>query len=309
MAALSPQPPLAILLMGPTASGKTDLAMELCEHLPCDIISVDYAKAELCVMCWLANDIRMIKELTSGVDLHSHMAVTIKLNRMPTDAEYARMLPDIEKNERALAKQVIFGVGYGRQAPSIVEAFPHLFPDKMKKWDRIKKVDGIIDAFWKKYPDIYNHMQDQILQAKRTGKLRTALVGRYRRFDHARAWFRSPHSKGCQFRDKDIQKMERQAMNFDVQSTASDELSKATLRVYNAIKQAKIPGLRIMLSIHDQLMFNCKRDYISDAIPLIKEAMQSVLPKGNGRLYDVPLSVDPELMSRWGVGIDGKVQY
>lgn len=43
MAALSPQPPLAILLMGPTASGKTDLAMELCEHLPCDIISVDSA--------------------------------------------------------------------------------------------------------------------------------------------------------------------------------------------------------------------------------------------------------------------------
>ena len=43
MAVSYPQPPLAILLMGPTASGKTDLAMELCQHLPCDIISVDSA--------------------------------------------------------------------------------------------------------------------------------------------------------------------------------------------------------------------------------------------------------------------------
>ena len=273
------------------------------------IISVDYAKAELCVMSWLANDWTMINELTNGIDLHSHMAITMELNRPPTLEEFNIMLPDVDPNKRAVAKQVIFGVGYGRQAAGIVEAYPDIFPSDMKKWDRINVVEKIIQAFWEKYPAIYDFMQEQIRTAKQKGFLRTQLTGRIRHFEAACSWFRSKHSLGCEKREEDIQAMERQAMNFGTQAQASDELHKATRRVGLAIPKANIPGLRIMMSIHDQLLFNCRKLHTEQAIPLIKKHMQTILPKGRGRKYDVPLLVDPDLMSVWGEGISGETQY
>ena len=73
------------------------------------IISVDYSKMELCIMAWLANDDVMAPELIAKVDLHTKMAVAVKLNRYPTEAEFLEIGPTITEQERSIAKAVNFG--------------------------------------------------------------------------------------------------------------------------------------------------------------------------------------------------------
>lgn len=305
-------------------------------------LSCDYSKVELCVMAWLSNDEVMARELISGVDLHSRMALAVRLNRDPTDEEFEVMLPAFMEepgwhNERAMAKSTVFGASYGRTAQGIVEANPESFPEDMSDDDRISVAQAMLDAFWEKYKGVRAHMDRQIATAHKVGRIRTKFTGRTRRFAGVN-WYFSPQGWKCKFRTMDLEEMNREAMNFQVQSIASDELSRATARVYAGLREMeqfglvpyeihkllvedpkrvdlpryeriKISNLRIVMTLHDQLLFNVHKDAVDEASYYIQMWMNTVLPADSKHKFEMPLKVDVSVQKAWGVSLEGESEY
>ena len=268
-------------------------------------LNVDYSKLELRVMAWLANDPVMIKELLAGIDLHMRMAVTARLMRDPTDEEFEEIQKDVSPNERAVAKGVNFGIPYGRGSFSIVQANPESFPDEMDRRSRVKMVDRIIESYYDKYQGIGDHMRREVRIAHKRQWLRSFTTGRKRRLT-GMDWFHSDEAAETKFRDKDVEHVEREAQNFQIQEIASAILAEATKRCYDGIQSGEldIRNFRIVMSVHDQLIFNVYRDDVEEAWEFVQEAMQTVLPKGKSRYriqtIEMPITIDKHVQSAWG---------
>jgi len=271
-------------------------------------LSADYNKVELCVMAWLSNDRVMVRELLGGVDLHTHMAVTTRLMRVPTEKEFKRISEEISSQERGVAKGVNFGVPYGRQAPSIAEANPEAFPATMPRGERIAQVEKVLEAYAEKYRGVMRYMDRQIRRAKDNHYLRSYLFGRKRRF-HGMQWFNSRWAQDCAFIDRDLGHLENEAKNFEIQDTASTILNRATKRCYDGIGQTRIPGFRIVLTLHDQLLFNCPLKYADEAEALVVKWMETALKPDKRHKYEMPITVDVKRQEAWGVELGGKQEY
>jgi uracil-DNA glycosylase family 4 len=262
-------------------------------------ISVDYEKIELCIMAWLANDRIMVRELIEGMDLHTRMALTVRLGRDPTDQEFRDLFDTVGKADRSIAKGVNFGVPYGRSADAIAEANPEVFPMNLNRTQRKAKVQGWMDAYFAKYEGVTEYREEQIYLAHKNGRIRSKIFNRVRRL-HGIRWYNSPQGLATSKHDMDLGHLEREALNCQIQSIAGDILATATVVCYKGIQQVKLPGFRIVMSVHDELIFNIKKQYAQDAIQLITKWMASELPKGNGRKYTVPLKVDAEEQRSYG---------
>lgn len=256
------------------------------------ILSADYEKIELFVLSWLSNEWIMINELLTGVDLHTRMAVVSRLMREPTNKEWEQIAPLIGKDERSVAKGVNFGIPYGRGAYAIAEANPEVFPLNMPMRDRTNKVQRVIDAYFDKYQLIAEFRERQVELVEKQGHLRNVTIGRKRRFAGGLNWFNSRYGMMTGKRDMDLGHLYREVYNFQVQSIAGDKMTRATKRVYEGIKRESIPGLRIILTLHDQLVFSCQKDYADEASVLIIGWMRDKLPKGGDFQYEVPLKVE-----------------
>jgi len=134
------------------------------------------------------------------------------------------------------------------------------------------------------------------------------LLNRKRRLT-AVEWFNSRWGQETAHRDLDLGHLEREAMNFPVQSYASDSLSRATKRVYDGIRQARIPTLRTVMTLHDQLVFNVHRRYVDDAVPLLVGKMEFTLPQDKRHKYEMPIRVDVNVQQAWGRSITGETEY
>lgn len=302
------------------------------------LVSADYQKVELCVAAWLSNDEVMVKEILAGVDLHNKMAITARIMRNPTDEEWdtfvtlekalktgpidasklrekqARLLktigfkwsgnelvgPIISKDERTVAKGVNFGVTYGRGAGNIVEANPGVFPVGMSKKDRRAKVQKVIDAFFDKYQGIAAFREDQIERLHKQGYLRTTINGRLRRL-YGLDWLDSRHSQDCEQREQDLSHLEREALNSEIQSEGSaDPLSQATKRVWDGMKKVRLPGFRMLLTLHDGMIFNVHKRYVDEAQHWIRTWMETVLKPDKIRRFEMPLRIDTTVEEWWG---------
>lgn len=269
------------------------------EHI---LLEVDYAKVELCTMAWLASDRVMLPELLPGAprDLHTNMAITATLLRNPTDAEYKKLAKTITKNARAVAKGVNFGIPYGRGAAAIAEANPGSFPLDLPVKKRKEQVQRVVDAWLDKYEDISCWREEQIDAIRRQGYLRDWL-GRRRLLTGIR-WYRSPWAEDCLHTEHDQAHMEREAMNYPIQALATGLHNRATRKCYEGIKTVKIPALRIVMTLHDSLIFNVHKDYVEEATHHIRGWMELTLPKqkSKGRRYEMPLKVDATPCNYWG---------
>jgi DNA polymerase-1 len=263
------------------------------------LIASDFEKLELCVNAWLSNDRVMAKELIEGQDLHSRMAITKRLGRDPTDQEFESMLGDVGKEERAQAKAVNFGVPYGMGSYTVVENNPEAFPLDMKQQDRIRIVDAIIDAYFKKYWATHDYMESEMAQLHRSGWLRTPIFGRKRRLSGIK-WYMSKWGQQTTHFQVDVGHLEREARNFKIQSIASEVLSVATKRVWDGMQRHKLPGFRMLMTLHDALVFNVRRRYALEACELIKGWMERVLEPDAVRHIAMPLQVEVLLQDFWG---------
>lgn len=224
------------------------------------LISADYSQLELRILAHITQDAVMTKAFQDGEDIHAN---TARLVFGATDEK------DL-KEKRRLAKIVNFGIAYA------VEAFGLSTRVGISRAEARK----VIDDYFATYKGIRKYMDDIPQEAKKNGFV-TSLFGR-------RRYFPSINDRNFTVRAR----QEREAINMPIQGTASDIVKIAMINVEKALRAEKLETKMIM-QVHDELLFEAPLGEIDQASALIKREME------NAATLDVPLIVEVGVGDNW----------
>ncbi len=209
------------------------------------LLSADYSQIELRIVAAISADKNMCKAFKDGTDIHT--ATASRVYNVPEK--------EVTKEMRYKAKSVNFGIIYGQGAFGLADNLG------------ISRTEAkeIIDNYKKQFPGIQQYMDDTINFARENGYVQT-LMGRKR-------WLRDINSANFTVRGF----AERNAINSPIQGTAADMIKLAMQKVHTAMKKANMQS-RMLLQVHDELVFDAVKGEVKELKPLIIECMQSAMP-------------------------------
>jgi DNA polymerase-1 len=212
------------------------------------LVSADYSQIELRIVAAISGDPNMCAAFRSGTDIHT--ATAAKVYNITEDT--------VTKEMRYKAKSVNFGIIYGQGAFGLADNLG------------ISRTEAkeIIDNYKKQFSGIQRYMDDTIAFAKQHGYVQT-LMGRKR-------WLKDITSSNFTVRGF----AERNAINSPIQGTAADMIKLAMQKVHAEMKKANMKS-RMILQVHDELVFDAHREELAELRPLILSCMQSALPLPN----------------------------
>jgi len=215
------------------------------------IVSADYSQIELRVLAHLARDPELIDAFASGEDVHARTAALI------FDKTRASVTPD----ERRAAKTINFGVIYGMGDSALAKqlGIPR------------EQAAKFIEAYFARYAGVARFMEETVESARQGEAVRTVL-GRRRFLPNL-----SSANRGLRL------EAERIARNTPIQGTAADVLKLAMIDIGQNPPTA---GSRMVLTVHDELVFEVPAGEVEDAGNHIRERMQDAMKLA------VPLVVD-----------------
>lgn len=224
------------------------------------LLSADYSQIELRVMASISEDAAMIEAFQNGQDIHQATAARV----------YGVALDDVTSDMRRTAKMVNFGIIYGISAFGLAQrlGIPR------------QEAGQIIESYFKQFPGIQGYIDDIVRDAKKYGYVET-LSGR-------RRYIRDITSANATVRGG----AERIAMNTPIQGTAADMIKLAMIRVDHEIREAGL-RTRMLLQVHDELLFEVPEDEVNVAKMLITDAMRHALP------LRVPIEVEAGIGHTW----------
>ena len=224
------------------------------------LLSADYSQIELRVMAALSRDSGMIEAFRRGADIHTETAMRV----------YGVMRELVTPEMRSACKMVNFGIIYGISAFGLGQRLgvPR------------KQAADLIDTYFAQYPGVKAYMEKAIQDARDKGYAET-LLGR-------RRFLRDIQSRNATLR----QAAERNAINTPVQGTAADLIKLAMVRVHRELDSRRL-NTRMVLQIHDELLFDVPRAEVDAVRALVHSAMTSVLDIG------VPLDVSIGVGDNW----------
>jgi DNA polymerase-1 len=214
------------------------------------LLSADYSQIELRVLAHLSQDPELLEAFRSGEDIHTRTAMRVfELDRAEVTAEHRRR-----------AKAVNFGIIYGQGDSGLSKSLG------------ISRAEAgnFIAAYYRRYQGVKQYMEAVLDRARASESVRS-LLGRRRLVPDIRSANRAQRLAA-----------ERIAMNLPIQGTAADLLKLSML----ALAKPVTPGTRMILTVHDELVFEVPDAEIETAANRVKQAMQNVYP------LSVPLEVD-----------------
>ncbi len=213
------------------------------------IISADYSQIELRIIAAISGDESMIQAFKEHKDIHTATSAKV----------YGVAESEVTPQMRRAAKAVNFGIIYGQSAWGLAENLG------------ISRTEakGIIDNYFKEYPSIKQYMDNQMNFARETGYVQT-LMGRKR-------WLRDINSSNQTVRGY----AERNAINMPIQGTAADMIKLAMITVHRELNKQKL-RTRMILQVHDELVFDVPVEEVDEAKALITESMQRAMELPNG---------------------------
>jgi DNA polymerase-1 len=225
------------------------------------ILSADYSQIELRVLAHLAKDPELIDAFASGGDVHLRTAALVFLGD-------AKKTSEVTAEMRRRAKTINFGVIYGMGESALAKSLG-ITRDEAARF---------IAAYFERYAGVRDFME-RTVNAARQGEAVRTLLGR-------RRFLPNLHSanRGLRF------EAERIAKNTPIQGTAADILKLSMVKL-GAHPIAK--GVSMVLTVHDELVFEVPEASVDEATGLIREAMSSALK------LDVPLVVDVGVGKNW----------
>ncbi|MGZ3880327.1 MAG: DNA polymerase I [Flavisolibacter sp.] len=225
------------------------------------LVSADYSQIELRIVAALSGDNVMCEAFRQNRDVHT--ATAAKVYGVEEEA--------VSKEMRRKAKSVNFGIIYGQGAFGLAENLG------------ISRTEAktIIDNYKKEFEGITRYMDDMINYAREHGYVQT-ILGRKR-------WLRDINSSNFTVRGY----AERNAINSPIQGTAADMIKLAMVKVYDSLKAKRFKS-KMILQVHDELVFDALQEEVEDLKPLILECMQSamVLPNGVPVIAEVGTGVN-----------------
>lgn len=226
------------------------------------LVSADYSQIELRIVAAISGDPAMCEAFRLGKDIHTATAAGV----------YNKAEADVTKVERYKAKSVNFGIIYGQSAFGLADNL------KISR----SEAKEIIDNYKKQFAGIQRYMDDTINFAKENGYVET-LMGRKR-------WLRDIHSANFTVRGF----AERNAINSPIQGTAADMIKLAMTRIHKAFIREGFRS-RMILQVHDELVFDAVREEVEIIKPVILACMQDALPLPN----DVPVIAEVGFGENW----------
>ncbi|HRO70239.1 MAG TPA: DNA polymerase I [Chitinophagaceae bacterium] len=226
------------------------------------LLSADYSQIELRIVAAISGDPNMCNAFKSGKDIHTETAARV----------YSVEETAVTKEMRYKAKSVNFGIIYGQGAFGLADNLG------------ISRTEAkeIIENYKKQFSGIQSYMDKTINFAREHGYVET-LMGRKR-------WLRDINSSNFTVRGF----AERNAINSPIQGTAADMIKLAMRKVHDAMKKEKMHS-RMIMQVHDELVFDALKTEVKELKPLILECMQRALPLPSG----VPVIAECGEGSNW----------
>ena len=224
------------------------------------IISADYSQIELRIMAHMSKDAALTKAFLEGADVHSATASEI----------FTTNLENINAEQRRTAKVINFGLIYGMGAFGLSKSLG-ISRDAANNY---------IDRYFQRYPGVASFMQETKASAKKNGFVQT-LMGR-------KLWLPEINSPNGPRR----QAAERAAINAPMQGTAADLIKMAMIRMHAELEK-NIFNAKMILQVHDELVFEVHKDQVAPFMSFVKELMCKVLE------LKVPLEVDVGKGENW----------
>ena len=226
------------------------------------LMSADYSQIELRIVAAISGDPNMCEAFKTGKDIHTATASKV----------FGVQETAVTKEMRYKAKSVNFGIIYGQGAFGLAENLSISRGEARE----------IIDNYKLQFPNIQKYMDETINFAKEHGYVQT-LLGRKR-------WLRDINSSNFTVRGF----AERNAINSPIQGTAADMIKLAMIAISNKIQGTSLKG-RMLLQVHDELVFDVPKDEVEIFKPLILSGMQNALVLPNG----VPTEAEVGVGENW----------
>lgn len=226
------------------------------------LLSADYSQIELRVIAALSGDKNMCDAFIKGVDIHTATAARV----------FGVDEAEVTKEMRYKAKSVNFGIIYGQGQRGLAENLK-ISSDEAGK---------ILSSYKSQYSAIEKFKELQIEFARENGYVQT-LLGRKR-------WLADINEQNGAVRSF----AERNAVNMPIQGSAADMIKLAMIQIANAMKKAKLKS-KMVLQVHDELVFDALKSEIDILKPLILECMQNAMPLPN----QVPVVAEVGVGTNW----------
>ena len=224
------------------------------------LLSADYSQIELRVAAELSRDEEMHRAFREGLDIHAATAMKI----------YGLDERDVTDDMRRQAKTVNFGIIYGISAFGLAQRL------NIPRYE----AGNLIEQYFEQFPGAKKYMDDTIDFAREHGYVET-MTGR-------RRYLRDIHSRNATTRKS----AERNAINSRIQGSAADMIKIAMRRVQDALFERDLKT-RMLLQVHDELVFDLHKSEADIVMPLIEDAMKNALP------MSVPIVVEMGMGNTW----------
>lgn len=224
------------------------------------LMAADYSQIELRIMADFSQDKNMIEAFKNNQDIHTATAAKI----------YGVNLNEVTREQRSNAKAVNFGIIYGQSA----------FGLSQNLGISRKEAKEIIDNYFEQYPAIKKYMEASKEKAKTQGYVETIMK--------RRRYLPDINSKNAIVRGF----AERNAINAPIQGSAADIIKIAMINIYAKMKSLNLTS-RMLLQVHDELVFDILKSEKEIVEKLIKEEME------NAVTLSVPLIVEMKFAQNW----------
>lgn len=224
------------------------------------ILSADYSQIELRIMAHLSCDSHLIDAFNKGIDVHSLTASKI----------FGIPLEEVTPDHRRIAKTANFGIMYGISAFGLAQRL------KISRAQSKK----IIEDYFAQFPSISSYIEDTLVAARECGYVET-IFGRRRYLPEINA------------RNATVRSLaERNAINAPIQGTSADVIKLAMINVDRRLVGEGLRS-RMVLQIHDELVFDAFREEVDTLAGIVKEEMEKVVE------LSVPLIVECNYGNNW----------
>jgi DNA polymerase I len=223
-------------------------------------MSADYSQIELRIAASFAKDETMIEAFRTGRDIHTTTAAKV------FKVELEKVTPDMRRK----AKEVNFGILYGSTAFGLSQNL------------NISRTEAaeMIESYFKEFAAIKRYMDDSINLAREKEYVET-ILGR-------RRYLRDINSKNISTRGF----AERNAINAPIQGSAADIIKIAMINIHRWLQKEKLKT-KMILQVHDELVFDLHKDELEVVKPKVKELMKSAV------ILDVPMEVEVGVGKNW----------
>ena len=231
----------------------------------CKLLSADYSQIELRVLAHIADIPQLKTAFDDGLDIHA----------MTASEMFGVPLKDMTPEVRRRAKAINFGIIYGISAFGLANQLA------------ISRQDAAeyIKTYFERFPGIQTYMDTTKTQVKETGFVET-IFGR--RIHYPQINTKNPSMRGF---------LERAAINAPIQGSAADIIRRAMIRMPGALADAGFDDVRMLLQVHDELIFEVPNKQVAKVTDLVRQVMEGS-PEPAVKL-SVPVKVDAKAAGNW----------